>query len=262
MICCTATGILSTLAVIVSLGAEAGLPGAPNVNVYGYGVPLPTPPGWTPPVAPSVQPTPPTSVVAASPVYSAPVPAHYVYAAVFVINGVGSYGPQESTVAKACLDYLGYAESGVGQSPSQVVTSATMYDSGNGVDCHLYKTYIGSDPAGHDVVQECVMASSCFWSRPGLCDGGWFQLTPGGQCYQLISASCPTGYTLSGTTCNLTGQAKKPSDGVCAVVTGIDGFLAVDPMDPDCGPAEKEAVQAENDKQAGPPPPPDCPCSN
>ncbi|MCE5180455.1 MAG: hypothetical protein LLG15_01510 [Betaproteobacteria bacterium] len=48
--------------------------------------------------------------------------------------------------------------------------------------------------------------------------------------------TCQAGYTLSGSTCNLTNAAlvQKPADGRCQILLNVAGFT-IDPNDPECG---------------------------
>lgn len=53
--------------------------------------------------------------------------------------------------------------------------------------------------------------------------------------YSFGSASCPSGYSLSGSACNLTnaGLVQKPTDNICPIVRNGTAY-AVDANDPDC----------------------------
>lgn len=50
------------------------------------------------------------------------------------------------------------------------------------------------------------------------------------------AASCPSGYTVSGSSCVLSNAASvmKPPDGRCQILASVNGFV-IDPQDPECG---------------------------
>lgn len=162
---------------LLSLGAPPGGPvsEAPITVHLNPQVPLKTPPGWTPPVSPAIQPTPPSSTSSTA--------------------GHTSLGYFGTTPLAACMAHLTALYGGGTCTPLSTVCA------GSNIDYARYK------PNGVYIGNGCTMTA-----------------------YQ-----CPAGYTVSGSTCNLSNSSlvQKPSDGTCAIIRNGNVFSG-DTNDPDC----------------------------
>jgi len=126
----------------------------------------------------------------------------------------------------------------VGDSPLAACQSiSSTYSVGWNVNAWMCKgsggVFIGGD---YVVYPKC---------SPGVFVGDYASGT--GQCKSSV-VTCPSGYTLSGSTCNLTNPAavKYPSDGIPTYIVGSDGKFQPDPRDPDAPSASVSGVSGSS----------------
>lgn len=149
---------------------------------------LPTPPGWTPPVPPSIEPSPPSSAATGggNDLGAPPVPA-------FTCGDASAMTPGQIYYQAAQQRYWG------------------VFSNGAPLTYPIPAGFSAACTCGHSSISNCLLAEK---SSP---------------------LTCPSGYTLSGSTCNLSNasQVQKPSDGRCTIKRDGNSFSA-DPRDPDC----------------------------
>lgn len=142
------------------------------------------------------------------------------------------------TVSGSCINVpAGYTTTGTGQScalvPPSTVTSGYGYKWGAGTT--VYPTSAGACAAAQSQYgyPTCYLKSEAGTSWIAwICNSSG---TCGNSSANPRVTTCPAGYTLSGSTCNLSDAAsvKKPIDGTCTILRSGNAYSG-DPNDEDC----------------------------
>ncbi|MGB4448678.1 MAG: hypothetical protein WBI92_11655 [Cloacibacterium sp.] len=157
--------------------------------------PLPTPPGWNPASGSSVKPSPPSTDPGTV------SPDGYDYRSGYVPNGT----PWATSVAAAAQYLIDYNQ------PSNPGTTYSFNGAGPGT------------PPTYWVRKSTTVSTGAVTFANIPLDS------------RATVKTCPTGYTLSGSTCNLTTPTAvmEPSDGTCAILQTNNSF-SKNANDPDC----------------------------
>lgn len=248
----TAVGLGTTLAAITASKSNSTSGGATYFIPINPQTPLPTPPGWTAPVAPSVDPTPPASATPTSNAVTQP-------AAVLTVASATQYqtawGPLEgfiyATPTAACQADCQHQAASVGTGGNYCISNSWASGGQCGGTCKngtcTYGGYTQGPgcPSGYSMVSGVCTKYQCpdaSWSLSGT------------TCSQ--AATCPAGYSNSGGSCVLADATKvqKPGDNYCGIKR-VGNTFAADANDPDCrtyGPGAGSQPDGTNVTQPAP----------
>lgn len=177
----------------------------PNQITVNPKTPLATPAGWTDPVPPSIDPVPPSTTATGSP----PATARALN------TPCGGFNTSVDSLTVGDAKFCGDGTNGTG-----------------------YMCTVNPPPSGWNLADMIGGTNACqssggTWraTRSVNCPGGYFDMATNA----CSSATCPSGYTYSGGTCNLSDPSvvQKPSDGTCTIKRVGNSFSG-DPLDPDC----------------------------